>query len=273
MLERYADRKVLLVNLGGGVVCDIGGFAAGLYKRGIEFIHIPTTLLAQVDASVGGKTGIDFFQYKNLIGIFNDPQAIFIYPSFLKTLSERELISGYAEVIKHYLISDADGFEKLYKSGELPLNWEEIIIHSIKFKSSITEKDPFESGERMALNFGHTIGHAIESSFLQDGVSRVLHGEAVAAGMICESAISELKGMLEHDDLKRIIKYIKLFFELPVLDEQKMDFVKNCVLIDKKNQYNKIRCTLLNGIGKYTFYEISIDDVLTSLRFYNSTIK
>lgn len=269
-----ADRKSLLINLGGGVIGDLGGMAAGLYMRGIDFVQVPTTLLAQVDASVGGKVGIDFFHHKNLIGLFNNPQAVFIYSGFLKTLPKRELISGYAEVIKHHLISDKSNFEKLTTNKSLPENWEETIIHSIQIKSKITESDPFEVSTRKALNFGHTIGHAIESSFLQEGVSILLHGEAVAAGMICESFLSRKKNLLGEAELNKIISYLKLFFDLPVLDEKRMETILDFTRNDKKNEFHKTLCTLLNGIGSFTINrEISREDIFLSMRFYNSYIQ
>jgi 3-dehydroquinate synthase len=269
-----ADRKSLLVNLGGGVIGDIGGLAAGLYMRGIDYIHVPTTLLSQVDSSIGGKTGVDFFHHKNLIGLFSDPQAVFIYSPFLKTLPKRELISGFAEVIKHNLIADKNGFINLAAEPTLPLHWEETIIHSINIKSKITEDDPYEKGIRKALNFGHTIGHGIESSFLQDGVSILLHGEAVAAGMICASFLSRQKNLLDTLSMEKIISCIKSFFDLPVLDEKKMESILDFIRKDKKNEFRKILFTLLDGIGNVCInQEINQEEIFLSMRFYNSIIK
>jgi 3-dehydroquinate synthase len=269
-----ADRKSVLINLGGGVVGDLGGLCAGLFMRGIDFIQIPTTLLSQVDASIGGKTGIDFFHHKNVIGLFNNPQAVFIYPGFIKTLYKREILSGFAEVIKHYLIADKNGFENLGAKKVVPTDWNKIIIHSVKIKSKITEGDPYEKGIRKALNFGHTIGHGIESSFLQDGVSTLLHGEAVAAGMICESFLSAEKKLLDKTSMNKIISLIKNFYDLPVLDEKRMETILDFIRNDKKNEYNKIFCTLLNGIGNASInQEINREEIFLSMRFYNSFIQ
>jgi 3-dehydroquinate synthase len=271
---KLADRKALLINLGGGMVTDIGGLCAGLYMRGIDFIHVPTTLLSQVDASIGGKTGIDFFHYKNLIGLFNNPQAVFIYPHFINSLPKREVLSGFAEVIKHHLIADKNGFENLVSNKNLPVDWSKIIMHSVKIKAKITEKDPDEKGMRKALNFGHTIGHAIESAFLKDGYSTLPHGEAIASGMICESFLSAEKKLLDKKSFNEIIFLIKHYFDLPVLDEKKMETIINFIGSDKKNVRHKILCTLLNGIGKVsTNNEINKEEIFLSMRFYNSFIQ
>jgi 3-dehydroquinate synthase len=274
LAAEHADRKSLLINLGGGVIGDIGGMCAGLFMRGIDFINIPTTLLSQADACIGGKTGIDFLHYKNVIGLFNYPQAVFVYPAFIKTLPKREVMSGFAEVIKHYLITDKKGFENLGSKKVIPAEWNKLITQSIKIKSKITESDPYEKGMRKALNFGHTIGHGIESSFLQEGVSPLLHGEAVAAGMICETFISAEKKLLDKTTMKRIISFIKNFYDLPVLDEKRMETILEFIRKDKKNESDKILCTLLNGIGKVKINEeINRDEIFLSMRFYNSFIQ
>ncbi|MEO5572701.1 MAG: 3-dehydroquinate synthase [Bacteroidia bacterium] len=274
LVAHGADRKSLLINIGGGVISDIGGLCAGLYMRGIDFINVPTTLLSQVDASIGGKTGIDFFHHKNVIGLFNNPKAVFIYPGFLKTLHKREILSGFAEVLKHYLIADKKGFQNLATKKILPADWNKIIIHSVKIKSKITESDPNEKGMRKALNFGHTIGHAIESAFLQDGVSTLLHGEAVAAGMICESFLSAEKKLLDKKSLDIIISLLKHFYDLPVLDEKRMEAIIDFAGNDKKNEYHKILCTLLNGIGRVSInHQITKEELFLSMRFYNSIIQ
>ncbi|MEQ8926380.1 MAG: 3-dehydroquinate synthase family protein, partial [Fulvivirga sp.] len=197
------DRQGLLLNLGGGVIGDMGGFCASTYKRGIRFVNIPTTLLAQVDASVGGKLGIDFNRFKNHIGIFAEPEAVIIDPFFLETLPANELRSGFAEVIKHHLIRDLDGWKQLSQSKMETLNWLEVIKHSVEIKNDIVIKDPKESGVRKILNFGHTIGHALESHYLNSD-EPLLHGEAIALGMICESHISYQKNMISKEMLKEI---------------------------------------------------------------------
>ena len=172
------DRNSLLINLGGGVIGDMGGFCAATYKRGLDFIHIPTTLLAMVDASVGGKLGIDFKGFKNQIGLFNNPKAVLISPEFLETLAESELKSGFSEVVKHALISDNSLWVKLKNTPFTDFDWGDIIDTNVQIKNKIVLADPFEKGERKKLNFGHTFGHAIESYYLEKGTP-ISHGEAV----------------------------------------------------------------------------------------------
>ena len=206
--EKAFDRRGLILNLGGGVIGDMGGFIAGTYKRGIDFIQIPTTLLSQVDASVGGKLGIDFQGFKNHIGLFKEPQAVVIWPLFLETLPHREILSGMAEVIKHHIIADKEGWNLLKTiSAVNQLDFEALIRHSIRIKSQIVEADPFEKGIRKALNFGHTIGHAIESYFLESETP-LLHGEAIAIGMITESWIAKENGLISIGELEEIEKMI-----------------------------------------------------------------
>ena len=166
LTAQHFDRNSLLINLGGGVIGDMGGFAASTYKRGIDFIQIPTTLLAMVDASVGGKLGVDFNGLKNQIGLFNNPESVLIFPEFLETLPENQLKSGFAEVVKHALISDKNLWEELTSTTFDKLNWEAIILTSIQIKNNIILSDPFEKGNRKKLNFGHTFGHAVESYYL-----------------------------------------------------------------------------------------------------------
>ncbi|MEM6829454.1 MAG: 3-dehydroquinate synthase family protein, partial [Bacteroidota bacterium] len=166
MTQHAFTRKSLLVNLGGGVIGDMGGFAASTYKRGIKFVNMPSTLLSQVDASIGGKLGIDFEGLKNHIGLFREPDHVIVYPGFLATLPQREMKSGFAEVIKHSLIADKTHWEYLKTTTFNDLNWNEMIPKSIAIKQEVVSKDPTEQGYRKVLNFGHTLGHAIESHFL-----------------------------------------------------------------------------------------------------------
>ena len=236
------DRNSLLINLGGGVIGDMGGFCAATYKRGLEFIHIPTTLLAMVDASVGGKLGIDFKGFKNQIGLFNNPKAVFISSEFLETLEESELKSGFAEVVKHALISDNSLWLKLKNTPFTDLDWEDIIDTSIQIKNKIVLADPFEKGERKKLNFGHTFGHAIESYYLEKGTP-ISHGEAVFMGMILETKISNLS----ETDKNEIKNYVLSNFALPYTP--KKSSLHKFLINDKKNQNGKINFTLLNGIG------------------------
>ena len=236
------DRNALLINLGGGVIGDIGGFCAATYKRGLEFIHIPTTLLAMVDASVGGKLGIDFKGFKNQIGLFNNPKAVFISSEFLETLEESELKSGFAEVVKHALISDNSLWVKIKNTPFTDLDWEDITDTSVQIKNKIVLADPFEKGERKKLNFGHTFGHAIESYYLEKRTP-ISHGEAVFMGMILEAEISDLSETNKNE----IKNYILSNFALPYTPNK--TYLHKFLLNDKKNQNEKINFTLLNGIG------------------------
>ncbi|MDB9809209.1 3-dehydroquinate synthase [Flavobacteriales bacterium] len=249
------DRNSLLINLGGGVIGDMGGFCAATYKRGLEFIHIPTTLLAMVDASVGGKLGIDFKGFKNQIGLFNNPKAVLISSVFLETLAESELKSGFAEVVKHALISDNSLWLKLKNTPFTDLDWEDIIDTSIQIKNKIVLADPFEKGERKKLNFGHTFGHAIESYYLEKGTP-ISHGEAVFMGMILETKISDLS----ESDKNEIKNYVLSNFALPYTP--KKSSLHKFLINDKKNQNGKINFTLLNGIGDCSFDNLfSLDEL------------
>ena len=249
------DLNSLLINIGGGVISDMGGFCATTYKRGLEFIHIPTTLLAMVDASVGGKLGINFKGFKNQIGLFNKPKSVLISPGFLETLSESELKSGFAEVVKHALISDNSLWLKLKNTLFTNLDWEDIINTSVQIKNNIVLADPIEEGERKKLNFGHTFGHAIESYYLEKDTP-ISHGEAVFMGMILETEISDLSET-EKNEIKN---YILSNFALPYTP--KKSYLHKFLINDKKNQDGKINFTLLSGIGNCSFNNLlSLDEL------------
>src|SRR6201996_7947995 len=203
LIDFGADRKALMINLGGGVVSDLGGFAASTFKRGIDFVHVPTTLLSQVDASVGGKTGIDIDSIKNIIGTFTQPKAVFIEYSFIETLPARQILSGLAEMLKHGLIADAAYWEML-KNSDLKKPGADLIYLSIAIKNRVVIEDPHEKGIRKSLNFGHTIGHAIETYSLLNDKDPLSHGEAIAIGMICEAYLAHQKVGLSADELKDI---------------------------------------------------------------------
>ena len=270
LTENLYDRKSLIINLGGGVICDMGGFVASTFKRGVDFVNIPTTLLAQVDASVGGKLGIDFNTYKNQIGIFKIPNLIIVDTKFLSSLSERELRSGFAEVIKHCLINDATKFKEITKINWKDNNWEEIVRHSILIKSEVVENDLTEEGLRKILNFGHTIGHAIETTYLEKK-NKFFHGEAIAIGMICESYISFHKKMLSENELNTISGYILSVFKSNKIEYHE-DILKNAKH-DKKNFNKKIMISLLEEVGKCNFdYEVSEDEIKKSIEYYNKLI-
>jgi 3-dehydroquinate synthase len=269
-----ADRKALLINLGGGVIGDMGGFAAGCYKRGIAFINIPTTLLAMVDASVGAKCGIDFMGFKNQLGLFNEPQAVFIHTPFLKTLPQRELHSGFAEVIKHYLIADTASFHELLNDNK-PLadfNFELLVRKSVSIKQSIVEQDPHEQGIRKALNFGHTIGHAIESFYLDKPNEKLLHGEAIALGMLAESFVSVKKKLLSERELKAIEQCIRTYFQLQPVAQQDFEAITALTTHDKKNEAGQTLFTLLNGIGSYTINQPVEKEIIHEAMFYVTSL-
>jgi len=267
LIDFKFDRKSILINLGGGVICDLGGFVASTFMRGIEFINIPTTLLSQVDASVGGKLGIDHKNLKNIIGVFKEPSKVIIDTDYLYTLSEREIKSGYAEVIKHCLIKDKNMFDDIYDKEWKDSNWDLIVNHSIKIKSEVVRQDLKENGPRKILNFGHTIGHAIETTYLNK-LNKFYHGEAIAIGMICESYISNHFNKLKSNDLEKITKYINSVFRLHKV-EYYDEIVKN-VYFDKKNLSQKIRTCVLNDIGNCEYdFEIKEDIIIESLDYYN----
>ena len=270
LTENLYDRKSLIINLGGGVICDMGGFVASTFKRGVDFVNIPTTLLAQVDASVGGKLGIDFNTYKNQIGIFKIPNLVIVDTKFLSSLSERELRSGFAEVIKHCLINDATKFKEITKINWKDNNWEEIVRHSILIKSEVVENDLTEEGLRKILNFGHTIGHAIETTYLEKK-NKFFHGEAIAIGMICESYISFHKKMLSENELNTISGYILSVFKSNKIEYHE-EILKNAKH-DKKNFNKKIMISLLEEVGKCNFdFEVSEDEIKKSIEYYNKLI-
>lgn len=261
------DRHSLIVNLGGGVIGDMGGFCASTYKRGIDFIQIPTTLLAQVDASVGGKLGIDFLGFKNHIGTFTLPKTVLIDSGFLSTLPERELRSGFAEIVKHCLIRDAVKWKEILKIDFENMPFEKLIEHSVNIKKQIVTEDPTEKGVRKILNFGHTIGHAVETFYLTK--NRLLHGEAIAVGMICEAYISFTKKMLSEAELNEIEEFI--FSVYGTVNIKPEDFAAIAALTsqDKKNKGDKVLASLLNGIGvcKYDI-PISKSEISNSLNYY-----
>ncbi len=241
LIEHNFNRNSLIINLGGGMIGDIGGFVASTYKRGINFIQIPTTLLAMSDASVGSKLGINFMHNKNQIGLYNDPLQVLINIEFLKTLPRNQLLSGFSEIIKHALIADKNYWDLLIKTSFDNLNWEDIIIRSVEIKNKIVMKDPFENNERKKLNFGHTFGHAIESYYLEKS-KPIPHGEALALGMILEIKMSQIP------NYERIINFIKTHLNIP--NNPKISELKKWLINDKKNTSDKINFTLLKNIGE-----------------------
>ncbi len=270
LMDEQADRKSLLINLGGGVIGDMGGFCAATFKRGMDFIQIPTTLLAQVDASIGGKLGIDFGNIKNSIGVFSNPSAIFIDTRFLNTLSPREMKSGYAEILKHSLIADVNQWNFLSKSIDLDdFDWNKIIPESLAVKQHIVAQDPFEKNTRKGLNFGHTIGHALESLAL-NGATPLLHGEAVAEGMMIEAYLSHQLGQIADNDFESIVGYISALYKpLHQFSESDFEQLYTLMLQDKKNEGDKIMFTTLRGIGAFEYNtQCSKALVIDALQWY-----
>ncbi|MFO7258692.1 MAG: 3-dehydroquinate synthase [Bacteroidota bacterium] len=270
MTALQLDRHAVAIVLGGGVLGDMGGFCAATYKRGIDFILVPTTLLSIVDASIGGKLGIDFNDFKNHIGVFQKPVLTLLHSGFLATLPESELRSGYAEVIKHTLISDRNMWDVISKRSLREQDWEELIRHSVAFKARVTEEDPREKGLRKVLNAGHTIGHALESHFLSEA-RRVLHGEAIAVGLVAEGWLAWKRNMLTEGELQSIMGHIRSVFGKIELTGDQIERISTLARQDKKNRGNKILCVLLKGIGSAVWdVEISVDDVNDALSFYEA---
>ncbi|MDT3405023.1 3-dehydroquinate synthase [Mucilaginibacter terrae] len=270
LIDFGADRHSLMINLGGGVIGDMGGFAASTYKRGIDFVQVPTTLLSQVDASVGGKTGIDFDNLKNIIGTFTQPKAVFIEPAFLQTLPQRQILSGYAEMLKHGLIQDAAYWSELKGADINAAPAPELVYQSVAIKNKVVVDDPFEKGFRKCLNFGHTVGHAVETySLLNDGSKHLTHGEAIAIGMICEAWLSHKNAGLTTDELNEITTVLNNLYPRYELDETCHSVLHSLMKTDKKNQNGNINCTLLNKIGECSIDHICTEEELCdSLRYY-----
>lgn len=269
-LEKGIDRNSLVLCLGGGVVCDIGGFCANTILRGVDCIYIPTSLMAMSDASIGGKTGINFQLYKNQIGSFSMPKAIVIDPVFLQTLPHRELKNGYVEVIKHSLIQSPPYFQDLLQNS-WPLNQSdmlEFMKKSIRTKTEIVEQDYKETGLRKCLNFGHTIGHALESLFLSKA-QHVLHGEAIAAGMICESYVSSILYKWRPHVLESIQQFLKPFTSDINFYSTDISTIFEFLEKDKKKKQGIIYFSLLESPGKPRIdQQVSHDLVLNSLEYY-----
>lgn len=259
-----ADRKSLMINIGGGVVTDLGGFIASTYKRGIDFIHVPTSLLGMVDAAIGGKNGIDLGVLKNQIGLFQPPKAVLINDIFLETLPANQMRSGLSEMLKHGLIYNKNHWNKLIELEKLhKKNLIELIFESVNIKIDIVTKDPFEKNIRKALNFGHTIGHAIESYFLAlPQNNSVLHGEAVAAGMIIESYISHKMGFLDFESYKLIQSNICKYFPKLPLNKEDIEVIIPYLMHDKKNIKNQIYFVFLDNIGSILINQTCTDELI-----------
>ncbi len=271
--EKGADRNSLIINLGGGVVTDLGGFVASTFKRGIDFINIPTSLLAMVDASVGGKNGVDLGLIKNQIGVINNPILVLIDTQFLKTLPDKQKTSGYAEMLKHGLIHSKTYWNKIKILNETKIEeLEELLWESVLIKNNVVTEDPFEKGLRKTLNYGHTLGHAIESYCLDENEKKpLLHGEAIAIGMILTTYISSKLLNFPEDTLEDISssilkKFTKVAFNLIDID----DIIK-LLIYDKKNTNGKILFVLLQDIGIHKINcEVSNHLILEAFEYYRN---
>jgi 3-dehydroquinate synthase len=263
------DRHSLLVILGGGVLGDMGGFCAATYKRGLDFVLMPTTLLAQVDASIGGKLGIDFRGFKNHIGVFRNPRHVITSTRFLETLPEEEYLSGMAEIAKHCLLSDPALWNELKSLSPRGIDLDKFIRHSVAFKARVTSEDPLESGRRKILNLGHTLGHALETWHLNSG-RPVTHGAAVAAGMVLEGLIATEKTGLPKADLDGIARYVLQHFgKMKSLPDP--DTLVGLTTQDKKNKGGSVRYSLLRAIGQPVWdVPVDADSVRVALAGYAS---
>ena len=273
LIENQADRKSLLINVGGGMVTDIGGFAASCYQRGIDFVNVPTTLLGMIDASIGGKTGIDFQGLKNQIGLFSQPLAVVILFEFLDTLPKRELLSGLAEIIKYGFIVDKEFLgASLFATPNNPNDpnnpinptW---IKKSIQAKSQITASDTTETGLRKILNFGHTIGHALET-YLLDTQKSITHGEGVALGMVSALYLSEKYLNLDHQITLYYKEIYKQNFNRIDINDIPVEDLLEIMRHDKKNQGGDIRFVLIEDYGK-PVYDVVVkpEDIIDSITY------
>ena len=274
--ELSADRKSALINLGGGVVTDLGGFVACCFKRGIDFINVPTTLLSMVDASVGGKTGVDLGALKNQIGIISNPELVLVDPYFLGSLPVEELRSGYAEMLKHGLIHSKSYWDAVtsidYTDFE---NLSGLIKQSIEIKNKVVLEDPYEQNIRKSLNYGHTLGHAIESYFMEEkSKNRLLHGEAIAVGMILANYLSQEITGLDSNVCEETSNIILNYYNPVVFDDQDIEAIIKLLKYDKKNSHGKIYFVLLSNIGTAVLnQEVSNDLIFNAFEYYKKLSK
>ncbi|MBT8244781.1 MAG: 3-dehydroquinate synthase [Winogradskyella sp.] len=273
MSQYGADRKSLLINLGGGVVTDLGGFVASTYMRGINYINVPTSLLAMVDASVGGKTGVDLGPLKNQVGVISEGVMVLIDVSFLGTLPQNQMVSGFAEMLKHGLITDDSYWHTLTHLENLDISdLDKLIYDSVIIKNNIVTQDPTENGLRKTLNFGHTLGHAIESYFLEnENKTTMLHGEAIAIGMLLEAYISSKTLNFSNNELSEISTGILKTFAKVEFETRDYDHIIELLKHDKKNSHGVIKFVLLEAIGKARIdCEVSSDIILQAFEYYKN---
>lgn len=268
-----ADRKSLLINLGGGVVTDLGGFIACTYKRGINYINVPTSLLAMVDASVGGKTGVDLGNLKNMVGVISESEMVLVDTEYLGTLPVNQMCSGFAEMLKHGLIQDRGYWEKMSDLSKLTTDdLDQLIYDSVVIKNNIVFEDPTEQNIRKYLNFGHTLGHAIESFYLTHPEKpELLHGEAIAIGMILEGFISAAQLSVTEHELIQLTQVILATFPKVDIDPKDLPAIMELLIHDKKNEKGNIYFVLLKTIGEATYNcTVSDDVIIDAFEYYAS---
>ena len=267
--ELGGDRKSLIITLGGGVITDLGGFVASCFKRGIDFVNIPTTLLSMVDASVGGKTGVDLGVLKNQIGLFANPEMVLVDTDYLTTVSEREIKSGTAEIIKYGITYDITLFNEIKNNKDLKI--EDLIFRSIEIKNEVVLKDPKEQNIRKILNFGHTLGHAIESFYLEsDDKESLTHGEAIAIGMVCECFMSAKLLGFPSEKVHEVKDLVLSIYNKTDLLIEDFSGILELLKHDKKNVKGRVNFVLLNDYEDYKLdCEVSNDLIIESMKFYN----
>ena len=267
--ELGGDRKSLLITLGGGVITDLGGFVASCFKRGIDFVNIPTTLLSMVDASVGGKTGVDLGVLKNQIGLFANPQMVLVDHQYLKTVTEREIKSGTAEILKYGLTYDVNLFHQIKNNKELEIS--DLIFRSVEIKNEVVLQDPKEQNLRKILNFGHTLGHAIESFYLEsEDKKNLTHGEAIAIGMVCECYLSHKLLNFPVDKIHEVKEVVLSIYNKTNLLKEDFSAIMDLLKHDKKNVNGQVNFVLLNDFEDFKIdCKVPEDLIVESLEFYN----
>jgi 3-dehydroquinate synthase len=267
--ELGGDRKSLLITLGGGVITDLGGFVASCFKRGIDFVNIPTTLLSMVDASVGGKTGVDLGVLKNQIGLFANPQMVIVDTDYLTTVTEREIKSGTAEIIKYGVTYDVKLFNEIKDNKNLDIK--DLIFRSIEIKNEVVLQDPKEQNLRKILNFGHTLGHAIESFYLEsEDKENLTHGEAIAIGMVCECFMSSKLLGFTADKVNQVKEVVLSIYNKTNLLKEDFSAIMELLKHDKKNVNGQVNFVLLNDFEDYKIdCKVSEELIIESMEFYN----
>lgn len=266
LLDNQAGKETILINLGGGVVSDIGGFVAATYKRGIKYVNVPTSLLAMVDAASGGKTGINFEHFKNIIGVIHQPELVVIHTPFLQTLPYQHIKNGFAEMLKHALLHGGELLNEILNISDLSNQIDKnSILRSLSVKELIVTHDPYENGLRKTLNLGHTIGHAIEFAAFENGYE-ILHGEAIAIGIIAALKLSERKLNFDAGKAETIIQFIRKLYPTPVWLKQHQSSIITAIKQDKKNINQTVRMVLLKEVGA-SVYDVScaIDEIIIVL--------